>query len=166
MNAPTPYSHYLEGLVTSLDEFFRTIQACYQSSFYNQLSTEDYRLMILDQDYVEWNAANTSDKPPSSSLTLLNAYLSVESEIYRLSLSHFKTIHDWDDVRTYLNQFPASPYNLYATSIKSSYMLNGVSYNSVTLFFIVKTEGRYPKNMTIGRNIVLVDLNNSPAYKA
>lgn len=166
MNAPTPYSHYLEGLVTSLDEFFRTIQACYQSPIYNQLSTEDYRLMILDQDYIEWDVATTSDRPPSSSGALLNAYLSVESEIYRLSLSHFKTLHDWDDVRTYLNQFPASPYSLYATSVTNTYMHGGVSYNSVTLFFIVKTEGRYPKNMTIGRNIVLVDLNNSPAYKA
>lgn len=166
MNAPTPYSHYLEGLVTSLDEFFRTVQLCYQSSIYNQLTSEDYGLTIIDHAFLEWDNATTSDKPPSSSGALLNAYLALESQIYKLCVTHFKTIQDWEDVRNFLNEFPGSPYFLYASSITNNILHNGISYNSVTLFFIVKTEGRYPKNLTIGRNIVLVDLNNSPAYKA
>lgn len=163
MQAPPPYSHYLEGLVASLDEFHRNIQACYQSSFYQNLSHEDFQLMVIDHDHLQWDLTNSN--PPSAAITLMECFVSVEANILRLTQSHFKTMQDWQDIKNFLNEFPNCPYRLYAVTVDNTIIHNGICYDYVSYFFVSKTEGRFPKNLVVKRNIVLVDLNKSPLYK-
>ena len=163
MNTPTPYSHYLEGLVASLDEFHRNVQACYQSSFYNTLTIDDFNLMIIDHEYLMWDSANSN--PPTAANSLMDCFTSVEANIIQLTHSFFKTMDDWEDIKTFLNNFAGCPYSIYNIQVDNSIVHNGICYNYVSYYFVSKTEGRFPKSLVLKRNIVLVDLNKSPLYK-
>lgn len=166
---PTPYSHYLESLIASLEAFFNTTSNYYSSSGYSTtpgFSQEDYGLMVLDRDFVDWHASGDHNVSPNPANSIREAYNSVEANVLKLTNSYFKTTNDWDIVKEFLHNFNGSPYTLERVNENDAVMHNGIWYSYCALHFVVKNPGMYPSNLVIKRGVILTNLNKSPAYKS